>query len=553
MNNYILEYYQAITDGSIIAGKKIKAWYKIVVEGLEKKAFFYAPKKVKAAIVYIENFCRHHEGALAPGKIRLELWQKAFVSVIFGIVDADGNRQFREVFLEVARKAGKTLLAAAIASYAMFVDGEYGARIYFAAPKLEQASLCYDAFFQMISKEKMLLEQVKKRRNDVYYPALNAAAKPLAFSAKKSDGLNISLGICDEVASWGGDQGLKFYEVLKSSVGARRQPLLLSLSTAGYLNDGVYDELRKRGTAVLAGTASETRFAPFLYEIDDVEKWSDINELHKANPNLGVSVSIDYMLEEIRIAEGSISKKAEFLAKYCNVKQNSSQAWLNATDIAACFSEKRVSFETFKGCYCVVGIDLSQTTDLTACVFVIEKGGKLFVIAKFFMPAERIQENQARDGLPYEIYQKRGFLQASGENFVDYQDCFDYIQDAIAEYELYPLRIGYDRYCAQYLIKDLKNSGLQTDDVYQGENLTPVITEVDGLMRDHVFEFGDNDLMKVHLLNAALKINTETNRRRLVKTAAQNRIDGTAALLDAMTVRQKWAPEDEYYLKNEGK
>ncbi|MBR3237052.1 MAG: terminase large subunit [Oscillospiraceae bacterium] len=553
MDNYILAYYQAITDGSIIAGKKIKAWYKYIVEGLEKKAFFYAPKKAKAAIVYVENFCRHHEGALAPGKIRLELWQKAFLSVVFGIEDEDGQRQFREVFLEVARKAGKTLLAAAIASYATFIDGEYGARVYFAAPKLDQASLCYDAFYQMITKEPMLLKQIKKRRNDIYYSAMNASARPLAFSAKKSDGLNISLGVCDEVASWAGDQGLKFYEVLKSSVGARRQPLLLSLSTAGYLNDGVYDELRKRGTAVLNGTSTETRFAPFLYEIDDVEKWNDINELHKANPNLGVSVRIDYMLEEIRIAEGSISKKAEFLAKYCNVKQSSSQAWFNATDVAACFSEKRLDFEAFRGCYCVIGIDLSQTTDLTACAFVIEKGGKLYTIARFFMPAERIKENQARDNLPYEIYVKRGFLQPSGENFVDYQDCFNWIADAIGDYELYPLRVGYDRYCAQYLIKDLKSYGLQVDDVYQGENLTPVINEVDGLMRDHAFEFGDNDLLKIHLLNAAVKINNETARRRLVKTASRNRIDGTAALLDAMCVRQKWAPEDGYYLANEGK
>ena len=554
MDNFILAYYQEITDGSIQAGEKIKAWYKYVVEGLEKKAFYYAPKKAKAAIVYIENFCRHHEGELAPGKIRLELWQKAFVSVVFGIVDAEGLRQFREVFLEVARKSGKTLLAAAIASYAMFLDGEYGARIYFAAPKLEQASLCYDAFGQMIAKEKLLFDQIRKRRNDIYYPAMNAAAKPLAFSSKKSDGLNISLCVCDEVASWGGEQGLRFYEVLKSSVGARRQPLLLAISTAGYINDGVYDELRKRGTAVINGTSTETRFAPFLYEIDDVNKWNDINELQKANPNLGVSVSISYMLEEIRIAEGSIPRKAEFICKNCNIKQNASQAWFSATDVAACFSEERLEFDAFRGCYCVAGIDLSQTTDLTACAFVIEKAGRLNVLARFFMPAERIQEAQARDGIPYEIYQKRGFLQASGENYVDYQDVYNWIMDTISEYDLYPLRIGYDRYGAQYLIKDLKAAGLQTDDVFQGENLTPVIVEVDGLMRDHAFEFGDNDLLKIHLLNAALKINTETNRRRLVKTAATNRIDGTAALLDAMCVRQKWAPEDGYYLTNaEGK
>lgn len=553
MNNYILEYYQGITDGSIPAGEKIRKWYELIVKGLEKKSFFYAPKKAKAAIVYIENFCRHHEGPLAPGKLKLELWERAFVSVIFAILDTEGQRQFREVFLEIARKNGKTLLAAAIASYMMFMDGEYGARIYFTAPKLDQANLCYDAFYQMTEKERILSGKLKKRRSDIYYADANASARPIAFNAKKSDGLNISLAICDEVASWAGDQGLKFYEVLKSSVGARKQPLLLSLSTAGYLNDGVYDELRKRGTAVLSGTARETRFAPFLYEIDDPEKWNDINELAKANPNLGVSISVDYMLEEIRIAEGSLPKKAEFLTKYCNIKQNSAQAWFDATDIEACFSGSSLSFEDFRRHYCVVGIDLSQTTDLTACVFVIEKGGKLHVLSRFFMPTERLAEATARDGLPYEIYVKRGLLQLSGENFVDYQNCFRWVTETVQRYSLYPLRVGYDRYSAQYLVKDLEAFGMKTDDVFQGENLTPVITEVDGLMRDHAFEFGDDDLMKVHLLNAGLKLNNETNRKRLIKTGATNRIDGTAALLDAMTMRQKWAPEDAYYLKNEGK
>ena len=239
--NEILTYYQAIKDGSVIVGKWVRLWYEYIVKGLEKGSFFFSPKKARAAVGFIENFCRHHEGELAPNLIHLELWQRALVSVLFGILDADGNRQFREAFIVMGRKNGKTLLAAAISCYCAFLDGEYGGRIYFAAPKLKQAGLCYDAFFQMLDKDPELSQHAKKRRSDIYIPETNTTAEPLAFNAKKSDGLNISLCVADEVASWQGDAGLKMYEVLKSSFGARRQPLLLSISTAGYQNDSTYD------------------------------------------------------------------------------------------------------------------------------------------------------------------------------------------------------------------------------------------------------------------------------------------------------------------------
>lgn len=549
--NYIYEYYQKIQDGSEIVGKWIAMWYSLVVKGLENRLFFFDPKKAKAAIVFIENFCRHHEGDLAPQKIKLELWQKAFVSVVFGIVDETGNRQFREIVLIVARKNGKTLFASAIANYCLFLDGEYGGRIYFAAPKLKQANLCFEAFLQTIYNEPQLDILAKKRRTDVYVADNNSSAEPLAFNAKKSDGLNISLCIADEVASWQGDAGLKFYEVIKSSFGARKQPLLISLSTAGYVSDSIYDELMKRSTAVLMGSSKETRLAPFLYMIDDVEKWNDINELKKSNPNLGVSVSIDYMLEEIAIAESSISKKIEFMTKYCNIKQNAAQAWLAFEDVEQLMGDE-LKLEDFKGSYCVGGIDLSQTIDLTSCCVVIEKNGKLYVFSKFFMPESKLQIRQEEDGVPYEIFIKRGLLNLSGENYVDYHDCFNWFKNLIEKYEIYPLKVGYDRYSAQYLVEDMKRYGFHMDDVFQGTNLTPVIKEVEGLVKDGAFNIGSNSLLQAHLLNTALKFDSENSRVKPIKISSRARIDGAAALLDAMTVRQKWYGEIGEQLKNGG-
>ena len=549
-SNSILEYYQGIKDGTYTVGKKIKGWYEYIVKGLENKSFYFDQKKANLAIVYIQNFCRHHEGVLAPNKITLELWQKAFVSVLFGIVDAEGNRQFREVVLVVGRKSGKTIFASAIASYCAFVDGEYGARIYFTAPKLEQAYLCFDAFYQMVMKEPRLASRAKKRRTDIYIQESNSSIKPLAFSAKKSDGLNVSLGVCDELASWVGDAGLKFYEVLKSSQGARKAPILLSITTAGYVNDGIYDELMKRCTAVLNGSSKETRLAPFIYDIDDIEKWNDITELQKANPNLGVSVSVDYLLEEISIAEASLSKRAEFMTKYCNIKQSSSQAWLKATDVEKAYGDP-IDLENFRDCYCVGGIDLSMTTDLTSACIVIEKNGINHIVSKFFLPEEKLEEATARDGLPYDIYIKRGLLTVSGSNIIDYQDVYDWFVELVEKYRIYPLIIGYDRYSSNYLIKDMNSYGFHTTDVYQGFNISPMINEFEGLLKDHRINVGDNDLLKAHLLSTAVKFDAESKRSRIVKINPREHIDGAAAILDALTARSHDYEEIGGMLKNE--
>ena len=178
--NYILTYYQQIRDGSVTVGTWIQKWYEYIVHGLEEKKFFFDQKKAARAIAFIQQYCRHHEGPLAPQLITLEVWQKALISVIFGVIDKDGLRQFREVFVVMGRKNGKTLLDAAIACYMMIADGEYGARAYFCAPKLDQSRLAFEAFYQMISKDARLSVLAKKRRTDVYFAESNSSAMPVA-------------------------------------------------------------------------------------------------------------------------------------------------------------------------------------------------------------------------------------------------------------------------------------------------------------------------------------------------------------------------------------
>lgn len=543
MDNWIFKYHEAIQKKEVIVGVWVRLCFEILTTGLLNGEWEFNEKKANKAIKFIENFCHHSEGR--SDLLHLELWQKAIVSAIFGIMDkTTGYRQFREVFIIVARKNGKTLFAAAIAAYMTYIDGEYGAKVYFLAPKLDQADLVYDAFYQIVQSDDELDSITKKRRSDIYIKAFNTSVKKIAFNSKKSDGFNPQLVVNDEMEAWPGDQGLKQYEVMTSALGARKQPLIISIATAGYVNDGIFDELFKRATAFLKGNSREKRLLPFIYMIDDIEKWDSIEELKKSNPNLGVSVSAEYYLEQIEIARNSISKKVEFMTKFCNIKQNSAVAWLDYWDVMKCVhEEKPLSLEDFKGCYCVGGIDLSRTTDLTAASIVINRDGINHIFTRFYMPQKRYEVAINEDNTPYNIYRDRGFLFISGENQVDYKDVYNWFIELVKVYKIKPLKIGYDRYSANYLVEDLKTAGFHTDDVYQGTNLTPVLHEFEGNLKDRLFDFGDNSMLAAHFLNVAVDINLNDSRMKPVKIEKRMRIDGAMSVFDALTMVSKYHNE----------
>lgn len=543
MDNWIFKYHEAIQKKEVIVGVWVRLCFEILTTGLLNGEWEFNEKKANKAIKFIENFCHHSEGR--SDLLHLELWQKAIVSAIFGIMDkTTGYRQFREVFIIVARKNGKTLFAAAIAAYMTYVDGEYGAKVYFLAPKLDQADLVYDAFYQIVQSDDELDSITKKRRSDIYIKAFNTSVKKIAFNSKKSDGFNPQLVVNDEMEAWPGDQGLKQYEVMTSALGARKQPLIISIATAGYVSDGIFDELFKRATAFLKGNSREKRLLPFIYMIDDIEKWDSIEELKKSNPNLGVSVSAEYYLEQIEIARNSISKKVEFMTKFCNIKQNSAVAWLDYWDVMKCVhEEKPLSLEDFKGCYCVGGIDLSRTTDLTAASIVINRDGINHIFTRFYMPQKRYEVAINEDNTPYNIYRDRGFLFISGENQVDYKDVYNWFIELVKVYKIKPLKIGYDRYSANYLVEDLKTAGFHTDDVYQGTNLTPILHEFEGNLKDGLFDFGDNSMLAAHFLNVAVDINLNDSRMKPVKIEKRMRIDGAMSVFDALTMVSKYHNE----------
>ena len=544
--NAILQYYQAIVNGGVVVGEWIRKLYDVIMDGLEKKRWFFDARKANNCIRFIEHYCHHNKGPLAPGHIKLSLWQKAALSLIFGIVDANGLRQFTEVVLVIGRKQGKTLLCGGIGNYMAYVAGEYGSEIYYLAPKLDQADLCFGVFEFNVNHEGDLARRTKSTKSrGLYIAESNTTVKKLPFSDRKSEGYNPMLYVGDEVASWPGQRGLRQWESMASGTGAREEPLGIAISSAGYENEGIFDELVRRGTAFLNGNSREEHILPILYMIDDLNKWNDLNELQKSLPGLGESVSVKFILSEIAIAEGSLSKKAEFITKYCNRKQNASTAWLSAQTVDKAFGWS-YRLEDFRNCYALGGIDLSQTTDLTSACVLIEREGVIWIFSHFWLPGEKLGEATQRDEIPYQAMIDRGFLTLSGDAFVDYKDVYNWFTSLVQDYKIFPLMVGYDRYSSQYLIQDMEQYGFHTDSVFQGFNLSGISDNFEGMLKEGTIRCADdNDLLKIHMLDSAQMIETNTNahaRKKLVKLSKYAHVDGVAAILDALCMRQnKWA------------
>ena len=544
--NAIYTYYQGIQDGSITVGKWIRLLYELIIDGLENGRWRFDQRRANSAIGFIERYCHHYKGALAPNRIKLSLWQKAALSLMFGIVDDDGIRQFTECDFVVGRKCGKTLISAGIETYFGYTAGEFGSEIYFLAPKLAQADLAFSALEFNVNHEPALQKKTKSTKTrGLYIKESNTTIQKLPFADKTSDGYGPMSWVGDEVSSWIGDKGLKQWEVMVSGTGARVEPFGIAISSAGYVNDGIYDELFRRGTAFLMGNSKEEHFLPILYTIDDQNKWDDLNELRKSLPGLGESVSVKFILKEIATARESLSKKTEFLTKYCNIKQSSSQAWFRSEDVQKMFGH-RMTLEQMANHYVLAGVDLSQSTDLTSACILCEKDGIIWNHSHFWLPRKRIEEATRRDGIPYQIMIEKGFMSTSGEEFIDTNDVLNWFKSLVKDRKIYPLQVGYDRYSAQEWVQLMEKASFHMESVFQGWNLTGIEDTFEGMLREgRIRDADDNDLLKIHMLDAAQQIETGTSahpRKKLVKLSKNAHVDGVAAILDAMCMRANhWA------------
>ena len=545
--NAITAYWEEMQTGGAVVGKWIRQLYDVIIKGIAEGRWKYDERLADNAIRFVERFCHHYKGVLAPRRITLSLWQRAAISLIFGIVDETGKRQFREVFWVVGRKQGKTLLAAAIATYMSYAAGEYGSEIYFLAPKLDQADLCYSALeFNVHAEPELDAITRSTKYRGLMIQETNTMVKKLAFTSKKSDGYSPMCFVADEVAAWPGGNGIRQWEVMVSGTGAREEPLGMAISSGGYENEGLFDELMKRSTAFLMGNSREQHILPIIYMVDDPEKWNDLEELKKALPGLGESVSEEFIRKEIATAEESIPKAIEVKVKYANLKQSMSTCWLRAEDINKAFGHRK-GLEELKNHYCVAGLDLSQSVDLTSACIVTEIDGVLWVHSHFWLPNKRLEEATRRDNIPYEIYIRRGFLSLSGEEFINNDDLLLWFMELVKTWKIYPLMIGVDRWSATELMQKLEKKHFHVDTVTQGYNLSSVSDTFEGMLREgRIRDMDDNDLLKIHFADAAQQMESNTEnahpRKKLVKISKNAHVDGVAALLDAMAMRQfNWA------------
>ena len=535
---YLQEFKQDIADGKYVLGQWMQLNIQYVEKCLSEGKCLYDPLKAEKKIRFIETQCRYVEGRSGP--FLLESWQKYIVACIFGLVDEDGFRHFTEIVLIIGRKQGKSTFAAALEMTIAYTEPELGMQLYNLAPKLQQANIIYDQTLLMIAKNKTASKLGKKRRSDFYIAKTNTKISPLAFNSKKSDGFNPYFACFDEFAAWEGVKAVDMWNVMLSAQGGRHDPINLACSTANFIDGGLYDELFPRCTSVLLGTSEEENLLPFLFMIDDIQKWDDVQELKKALPNLGVSFFEKNLQKEIRKAHASPSYKNDLICKNSNKKIRLSQG-----DV--------IKPEDFQRMACVGGVDLSQTTDLTSACVVINFEGVNYVYSHFWIPAGRLKDLTERDNVDYSAMVSHGFLSLSGDKFVDYKDVTKWFVDLRKEYKLNILVIGYDRYSSTYFVDEMKQQGFLMDDVNQGTNLSPILTEFEGLIMQGLIQTGTNGLLQSHIRNTAIKREADGKRMRMLKISETKHIDGMAALIDALTVKSKYNDQYKWILEGNKK
>lgn len=445
--NYIKEYYNKISSGEIVAGKKIIKIYEKLVKEAEDDSlpFYFDEEQGERPIEFIETFCKQAEGEIGT-PIKLELFQKAYIQALFGFLNRDTNtRRFNETMFLVGRKNGKTTMLSAIALYMMIADGEGSAECYSVATKKDQAAKAFKSAVAMRAQSPEIRAIVNKRRTDMYMPSTFSSFEPLSSDSDTLDGLNSHLVIIDELHAI---KDRNLYEVMKQSTSSRRQPLVVMITTAGTVRECIFDDIYAYANNVLDGTIKNDAFLPVLYELDNIREWQDIKCWSKANPGIGTIKQYKYLTEQVQRAKDDISAKKGVLCKDFNVRSNTDEKWL---DFETIDNEETFELEDLRGSYGIGGADLSSTTDLTCATVLIIKNKKKYVLQQYFIPRDKIEEKND-DNVPYEIWAERGLLTICEGAKVNYSDVTEWFYKLHTEYDISAIWVGYDPWRKSILV-----------------------------------------------------------------------------------------------------
>lgn len=548
--NYVREYWRKIESGEIVTSRRVKAVYGRLMAEMDSPAadspYYFDEETGERPIIFIERFCKQSQGTLgAP--LRLELFQKAFIQTLFGwLLKSTGYRRFRETLFLVGRKNGKSTLLAALALYMLVADYEGAAEIYSVATKKDQARKTLTEAVNMVKQSPELRAIIKKRRNDIYFPATASTFEALASDSNTLDGLNSHAVIIDELHAI---RDRNLYEVMKQSTSSRRQPLVIMITTSGTVRESVFDNLYGLACDIADGKVTEDTFLPVLYELDARAEWTDPQAWIKANPGLGTIKQYATLAAFVERAKKNPEDLPGVLCKDFNVPETSASVWLSFEDIK---NDATFTMQDVYNTYAIGGCDLSATTDLTCATLIIRRSREddtVYVLQHYFIPQKRIDkldEHNTQEA-PYKIWEERELLTICDGARVDYSAVTAWFCQMRDEFKIDAFAVGYDRALAGYWVDEMKSNGFDMRAVAQGPfTWSQPMREMGAAFADKKVNYNRNPVLVWCLSNTAVK-KSGVNNIQPVKVSDRRRIDGAVSLLNAWVIYVR-DNEDYMYL-----
>lgn len=541
-------YLRDVQSGKVVACRKLRRLAELMLPRFKSpyKQWRFDVDKAERPVRFIESFCSIPSGKLGQPFV-LEPYEKCWLELIFGFVDDDGLRQFRESLIVVARKNGKSSLGAAVELYMLMADGEGAPQIYNCATSKDQASLAYGAVLKMMRQSKRLSAKLRKGtvperdQDGIMFDANMGYITPLTSQTRHLDGLDVHMCLFDELAAC---VNRDMYDLLKQGMSARDQPLMLCITTNGFERGNIFDDQYDYATRLLDGDVTDDRFLPLIYELDDREEWRDESCWVKANPGLGTVKKADALRDTVNKATQDASFLPTVLTKDFNVPENRAAAWLTF--------EQAVNEETFDVAemgfrYGIAGFDASDSIDLTAAKMMCMRPGddRIYELSAYWIPEDALRIDSGRrterDDVPYRQWVDRGLLRVVPGNKIDKAVFLDWLEEVKAELDIYTFAIGFD----PWHMDDTTRRNLEAYvgksrcfDVRQGvKTLSQPMKQIQVDLAANRIVDNHNPINEWCRMNVSAKRDVNDNiQPEKVGRQAKNRIDGFAAELDAYVV-----------------
>lgn len=486
---------------------------------------YFDKRAAMRTIRFIEKL-KHTKGEWAGQRFRLEPWQQFVLWNIFGWKNADGMRRFRYAYIEIARKNGKTALSAGIGLYMLFADGESRPEVYSAATVKDQAKICFSDAVEIV-KATDLKNYLTPYRNSIVYELKGGTMKPLSSDYGTHDGLNPSCGIIDEFHAHK-DSGM--FDVIKSAFGARRQPLMFIITTAGFDKSGVCYAYRENVIKVLRGVNEDDSLFGIIYTLDDKSEWDDPTMWIKANPNLGVSLSADYLADQVKDAKNRPEAVRNVMTKNVDLWVDAERTWILDDVWQKCIGTTAPA--DLKGCACWGGLDLSNVSDITAYVLLFHENDRFQLLPHFWIPEEKMLEKVRKENINYDKWVAEGYVTVTPGNVIDYDFVKADILRIVADYDL--RTSAYDRWNSSQTIIDLQNEGMECNPFGQGYgSMSAPTKEFEKLVLTGKIEHFGNPVLRWMLASTLVKTDPAGNIKPDKEKSTQ-KIDGIVASIMAL-------------------